>query len=246
VVRILIERPWHLDLYAATMESTRVLFAADPNLPHAAIMKKLGEFWRGRVEAALEERGVPYDARDAALEARIAMPSGEAGPAAAPRRPGWIDPADCLMRARTLDEFRGDRRFEPLAILFKRVGNILKAATETLPAALDHGRLAEPAERELAAAFERARERTDPLWARRAYRDLLPALLEMDSAIHGFFDHVLVNAEDPAVRANRLKLLADVRELFVRGWDLSRVVLPAAPDARSAARDVAAEPDAVR
>jgi asparaginyl-tRNA synthetase len=44
-------------------------------------------------------------------------------------------------------------------------------------------------------------------------------------AIHGFFDRVMVNVDDLAMRANRLKLLADVRELFARGWDLSRVVV---------------------
>ena len=63
------------------------------------------------------------------------------------------------------------------------------------------------------------------MWSERGYDRILPELLAMEAAIHGFFDHVLVNAPDPATRLNRLKLLADVRELFVRGWDLSRVVV---------------------
>ena len=54
-----LDEPRHL--FATTMEATRIFFANDPNLPHAAIMKKLGEFWRGRVELALDDRGVPYD-----------------------------------------------------------------------------------------------------------------------------------------------------------------------------------------
>jgi glycyl-tRNA synthetase beta chain len=124
-----------------------------------------------------------------------------------------------------LSTFRGDRRFVPLVILFKRVGNILKAATEPLPASLDRARLAEAAERDLLAALERARERTAPLWQRSAYDAILPALLEMDTAIHGFFDQVMVNVDDAALRMNRLRLLAEVRELFLRGWDLSRVVV---------------------
>ena len=121
--------------------------------------------------------------------------------------------------------FRADRRFEPLAALFKRVSNILKAVADPLPAALDRGALVEAAERELAAALERARGRTDSLWEGRGYEEILPALLEMEQAIHAFFDHVLVNAENPAVRANRLRLLSEVRALFLRGWDLSRVVV---------------------
>jgi glycyl-tRNA synthetase beta chain len=227
VVRILIEQRRHLDLYAATMESTRVLFAADPELPHAAIMKRLGEFWRGRVEAALDERGVAYDTRDAALEARLVVAG--AGEAVA-RRPGWVDPCDAVLRAQVLGEFRSDPRFASLVVLFKRVANILKAATETLPAALDRDRLTEPAEQTLAHEFDRARKATAAHWERRAYAEILPALLEMEQAIHGFFDRVLVNAEDLPTRVNRLKLLAEVRDLFTRGWDLSRVVVASAPE----------------
>ena len=217
VVRILVDQDRRLDLRSATEKATAPFFSADTSLPHAEIMRRLGEFWRGRVDAALEERGVPYDARDAALEAR---------PVAAGRgRPGWIDPADGLARARVLSGFRSDERFEPLVILFKRVANILAKATETLPPALDRARLSEPAEQTLLESLERALAATAPLWEERAYARVLPALLEMEEAIHGFFDRVLVNADDLAVRANRLRLLADVRGLFLRGWDLSRVVV---------------------
>lgn len=216
-VRIVVEQGRALDLRAAAMEITRPFFAADPDLPHAEIMKKLGEFLRSRVDAALEERGVPYDSREAALEARIRMGGAT--------RPGWCDAADALVRARALEAFRGDPRFAPLVILDKRVANILRAATETLPASLDRGRLGEPAERGLLAALDAARARTEPLWERQAYAEIIPALLEMESAIHGFFDQVLVNVEDAAVRLNRLRLLSEVRELFVRGWDLSKVVV---------------------
>jgi glycyl-tRNA synthetase beta chain len=105
------------------------------------------------------------------------------------------------------------------------VGNILKAATESMPDALDRERLAEPAEHELLAALERARGGTDALWQRRAYADILPVLLGMEQAIHGFFEHVLVNTDDLPTRLNRLRLLGEVRDLFLRGWDLSRVVV---------------------
>ena len=75
------------------------------------------------------------------------------------------------------------------------------------------------------AALDAATKTTAPLWERRAYADILPALLGMEAAIHGFFDGVMVNVEDVAVRQNRLQLLANVRELFLRGWDLSRIVV---------------------
>ncbi len=216
-VRILIERDWSLDLRAAAMEMTRTFFANDPELPQAEIIKKLGEFLRTRVDTALEDRGLAYDVREAALEARIVMGGAT--------RPGWCDAADALARARALEAFRGDPRFAPLVILFKRVANILKAATDPLPAALDTARLVDAHEQALLAATERARVRTSELWEKGDYTAILPELLAMGEAIHGFFDKVMVNVDDVAVRQNRLKLLADVRELFLRGWDLSRAVV---------------------
>ncbi len=216
-VRILIDAGLHLDLRAATMEMTRLFFAADPELAHAEIMKKLGEFWRGRIDVALEDRGLAYDTREAALEARILMGSVS--------RAGWCDAADVLTRARTLAEFRGDERFEPLVVLYKRVANILKAATEPLPSHLDRARLADPYEKGLLDALDRARLATTPLWEGYGYAEILPALLQLERPIHGFFDKVMVNVEDPAVRGNRLRLLSEVRDLFVRGWDLSRIVV---------------------
>ena len=199
-VRIVLEQGRPLDLRAVAMEMTRAFFAADPELAQAEIMKKLGEFWRGRVDTALDDRGVAYDTREAALEARIQMEGVT--------RPGWCDAADAFARAQALGAFRADPRFAPLVVLYKRVANILKAATETLPAALDRGKLAEPAEQALLAALEKARAATGLVWERRAYAEILPALLELESPIHTFFEKVMVNVDDATVRLNRLRLLA--------------------------------------
>jgi glycyl-tRNA synthetase beta chain len=219
VVRVLVECGLHLDLRDASMEMTRAFFAADPDLPQAEIVRKLGEFWRGRVDVALEDRGIPYDKRDATLEAQVRR-------ADTPKpRPGWIDPADALDRARVLAGFAGDPRFGPLVILFKRVANILAKATEALPGTLDAARLTEPAEQTLLRSLETTRAATEPLWGKRDYSGVLPRLLDMEEAIHGFFDAVMVNVDDLPTRINRLELLAQVRALFSRGWDLSRVVV---------------------
>jgi len=217
VLRILIEKELHLDLQAAAEQAVAGFLAVRADLSRVELMQALAAFWRDRVRAALEERGVRYDSCEAALEARLRLGGVD--------RPGWSDPADCLQRGRLIDEFRGDQRFEPLAILFRRVANILDKATETLPGALDRARLVEAMERELAAALDRARERTAPLWEQRDYQAILPALLEMEQTIHGFFDAVLVNTDDLPTRLNRLQLLSEVRALFARGWDLSKVVV---------------------
>src|SRR5262249_36160933 len=155
--------------------------------PQAEIVKKLGEFLRSRVDSALEERGLAHDVREATLEARIRMGGAE--------RPGWCDAADALARARSLEAFRGDPLFRPLVILFKRVANILRAATEPLPAKLDAARLEDAHERALLAACELARARTEERWEKREYAAILPELLGMEHAIHTFFDNVMVNVD---------------------------------------------------
>jgi len=101
----------------------------------------------------------------------------------------------------------------------------LLTSTDPLPPALDTARLVEANEQALLAATELARVRTAALWDKRDYAAILPELLGMGDAIHGFFDKVMVNVEDAAMRQNRLRLLADVRELFLRGWDLSKAVV---------------------
>ena len=218
VVRILLEQRRHLDLFAANMEATAPFFAAAPELAQAKIMKQLGDVWRGRVEGLIAG-GEARDGVFAPDTVEVAMSARWNG------RPGWGDPYDCLLRTRVLDVFRGDERFLPLVILFKRVANILAKAPETLPATFAAEMFVEPAERVLAEALARARAATDPLWAERRYGEILPALLGMEKAIHTFFDDVMVNVEDLPTRVNRLKLLADVRDLFVRSWDLSKIVI---------------------
>jgi glycyl-tRNA synthetase beta chain len=101
----------------------------------------------------------------------------------------------------------------------------LKAGTETLPDKLNREQLAESAEQELLAALEKAGERRRRCGGCATIARSCPALLGMDTAINNFFEKVMVNVEDEAVRRNRLRLLADVRALFLRGWDLSRVVV---------------------
>jgi len=219
VVRILVELQRHLSLGDASMEATRPLFGVDADLPQAKIMGQLKEFWSDRVWSFVGGGqgggGEAFDpwVVEAAMGARM---NGQ---------PGWADPYDCRIRSRALDGFKGDSRFESLVILYRRVDNILKAAKEPLPSEVDRSRVSDAAEQELLGALERARERTQPLWEKRDYWTILPALLDLEQVIHGFFDRVLVNVDDAPIRLNRLRLLAEVRELFARGWDLSKAVV---------------------
>ena len=94
-----------------------------------------------------------------------------------------------------------------LAAANKRIGNILKKADIDIPAMEDAPLLSEPAELALAEAVEAACAATDAALAQRDYVTVLSQLARLRPQVDAFFDAVMVNADDPAVRANRLALL---------------------------------------
>ena len=94
-----------------------------------------------------------------------------------------------------------------LAAANKRIGNILKKADIAIPGMEDPALLVEPAERALAEAVEAAYDDTGHALSQGDYVDVLAHLARLRPQVDAFFDAVMVNAEDPALRANRLALL---------------------------------------
>jgi glycyl-tRNA synthetase beta chain len=99
-----------------------------------------------------------------------------------------------------------------LAAANKRIGNILKKADLAIPAQADPALLHEPAERALADALQAASTDADAALARGDYVTALTRLAQLRPSVDAFFDAVMVNVEDPAVRANRLALLRQLAE----------------------------------
>ncbi|MBZ0086542.1 MAG: glycine--tRNA ligase subunit beta [Thermomonas sp.] len=94
-----------------------------------------------------------------------------------------------------------------LAAANKRIGNILKKADINIPLQEDAALLREPAELALAEAVEAAYAETGPALAQGDYVTVLTRLAQLRAPVDAFFDAVMVNADDPAIRANRLALL---------------------------------------
>ncbi len=135
-------------------------------------------------------------------------------------------------RVRVLDELRSNADFEPLAAAFKRVVNIVRKATDGAPelaAQLAHvdavrtDLLSDDAERALFDALSDARPSIDADVDQGRFAEAASTLIALKPAIDRFFDDVLVNAEDPAVRHNRLALLARVEAAFTQVADISRI-----------------------
>ncbi|KQO02095.1 MULTISPECIES: glycine--tRNA ligase subunit beta [Stenotrophomonas] len=96
---------------------------------------------------------------------------------------------------------------EALAAANKRIRNILRKAEGDIPGSIDPALLREPAESELAEAVAAAIDDTGAALAQKDYVSVLGRLARLRPQVDAFFDGVMVNAEDPALRGNRLALL---------------------------------------
>lgn len=103
---------------------------------------------------------------------------------------------------------------EALAAANKRIGNILKKADIAIPHAVDRALLTDPAESALAEAVEAVLGETDEALHHHDYVTVLNHLARLRPQVDAFFDGVMVNADDPAVRANRLALLKRLADRF--------------------------------
>ncbi|MFN7386082.1 MAG: glycine--tRNA ligase subunit beta, partial [Lysobacteraceae bacterium] len=122
--------------------------------------------------------------------------------------------ADFAERLAALQRFAELPEAAALAAANKRARNILKKVEGALPDTIDASKLVEPAERELHAALIAALADTDASLAARDYVAVLSRLASLRAPVDAFFDGVMVMAEDPAVRDNRLALLKALADRF--------------------------------
>jgi glycyl-tRNA synthetase beta chain len=131
--------------------------------------------------------------------------------------------ADFEHRVRAVTDFRKLAAAEALAAANKRIGNILRKADQTVPGAADPELFEMDAERELYEQIEHSAEKIRPLMKASDYGATLQTLSGLRKPVDRFFDDVMVMAEDPSVRGNRLALLASLSRQFLQVADLSRL-----------------------
>ncbi len=135
-------------------------------------------------------------------------------------------PLDFDRRLAAVIHFMALEQSHTLAAANKRVANILrKAENESLPAQPDPGLFEHAEEHQLYDELIAAEAIAEPLFATRSYTDALAHLARLRTPVDAFFDAVMVMAEDPALRRNRLALLARMRESFLRVADLSALTV---------------------
>ena len=134
---------------------------------------------------------------------------------------GATDLFDIDLRVRALNAFAKTETAEHLAAANKRVANILAKADELDGTPADSNLFVHEAEHALHEAVSRVGWTLRPLLADRNYQSALDELAQLRGPVDAFFDGVMVNAEDPAERSNRLRLLGGLRALFTQVADLA-------------------------
>ncbi|MEQ1976328.1 glycine--tRNA ligase subunit beta [Xenorhabdus sp. SGI240] len=200
VLRIIVEKKLPLDLQTLAEEAVRLY---GDKLTNEKAVDEVVEFMLGRFRAWYQELGYSVDTIQAVLA----------------RRP--TQPADFDARMKAVTHFRTLDAAVSLAAANKRVSNILAKSAEPLNDTVLASVLKAAEEIQLATHLVVLKEKLAPLFAEGNYQDALAELASLREVVDAFFDNVMVMDEDSQVRVNRLTLLSELRDLFLRVADIS-------------------------
>jgi glycyl-tRNA synthetase beta chain len=211
IIQIMLARNFSLSikgLIEKSLELLRDKITEDP----AATAQRILTFFQHRLEHLLTERGFAKD-----LVGAVTSTSIEDIPAVA-------------KRTEALQSLKAKPDFEPLAVAFKRVVNIIRQARERGDlgpekgvAQADPGLFQEKCEQDLYGAFQKVKQ---DIWEdveRGAFDRALLAVSTLKGSVDGFFDGVMVLADDEALKRNRLALLGEIADLFAVFADFSKI-----------------------
>jgi glycyl-tRNA synthetase beta chain len=204
ILRIVQARGYHLSLSGAVEQTLDALAGARLAADRAVVASQVQDFLRGRLRALWSDE-FDGDLVDAVLAA------------------GFDDVVDARWRLEALATVKTRPDFVPLAVAFKRVANIREKAGEGSGATVDRALLREGAEAALLDEVERVEGEVAELRRVRDYAAVLRAVASLKPAVDRFFDEVMVMADEPAVRANRLGIMKRVSDLFADVADFRKI-----------------------
>ncbi|WP_321913701.1 glycine--tRNA ligase subunit beta [Paraburkholderia sp. J11-2] len=202
VLRILVEKQLPLDL-VELLRATYAQFAGIEAVTEST--QAIYEFCMDRLRGMLRERGFAATEVDAVLALN----------------PTRFD--DIVSRLDAVREFAALAEAASLAAANKRISNILKKSEGAEDAGVQVALFVEAAEKALYAQLEQVAPRVETQLAAREYTGALTALAALRETVDTFFNDVMVNAEDPALRANRLALLKALHRQMNSVADISRL-----------------------
>ena len=182
---------------------------AEKNLPVETQGKQVSErvlkFLKGRMRYIFQEKGIPYDVLNAVLAVEIQ------------------GVYDAYQRAQSLSGIKSDKDFEALAIAYKRTKNILSKQSVEL-SAVSQESLIDPEELALFRAYSDIKPKVDNNLETGDYVAALKQIAGLRQTVDQFFDKVLVMTDEEKLRRNRLRLLQDISQLFLKIADISEIV----------------------
>lgn len=202
VIRMLVEKDLPLDLQ--TLLTSAVPAFGDKITDATA---QLVDFFYDRLSVSLREQG--FSAQE--VEAVLAL------------RPQRL--ADVQKRLDAVQAFAALPEAPALAAANKRVGNILKKSEAEVQPQVNAALLVEQAEKDLFAALQSVAPKAQQQFEAGDYTASLQTLAALRAPVDAFFEHVMVNAEDEALKRNRLGLLASLHVAMNRVADLSKLVV---------------------
>ena len=126
-------------------------------------------------------------------------------------------------RARALEQLKAKPDFEPLAIAFKRVVNIIKQAAPVHVVDIDESLFQHECESNLYAAYRKVKEEVSDNLDKGFFDRALLDIASLRDSVDAFFDGAMVMAEDASIRNNRLSLLKQIEKLFRLFADFSKI-----------------------
>lgn len=200
LLRIMIEKELVLDVQALVNGATKLY---GDKLANANTASDVFEFLLGRYRAMYEEQGITPEI---ILAVQALKPT---------------QPFDFDRRVKAVAAFAALPEAEALAAGNKRVSNILAKETVPADAVVNPALLTEAAEKALGESVATLAVELAPLFEQRDYTTALNRLAALRPQVDAFFTDVMVMADDAAVKANRLALLAKLRGLFLQVADIS-------------------------
>ncbi|WP_320158588.1 glycine--tRNA ligase subunit beta [Psychrobacter sp. NZS113] len=209
ILRILIEKQLPINLVALVEQAIK-----NYTTEEGSKIAKMGDtftqviaFLNSRYRAMYTEQGVSVDTIQAVQAINPHMP------------------LDFDQRIRAVQAFSELSQASMLADSNKRVANILAKSEVSVADNVDETLLSESAEQNLYASVQQAQTAVQPLLEQADYTQVLQTLASLDEPLTQFFDNVMVNNEDVALKNNRLALLKQVRALFLTVADISELQL---------------------
>ncbi|MCD6152762.1 MAG: glycine--tRNA ligase subunit beta [Syntrophobacterales bacterium] len=202
VINIILSKNYPLQLEDLIEKSISILGDKLKRSP-GKIKSDVLDFLKGRFENQLILQGHSYDVVDAVLVEGVSNITG------------------CLKKITAMEEFKSHPDFEPLAIAFKRVGNIIKGFEN---GSVNITLFNTSEEKDLYDTFLEIKDKVGAYIDQGKYRESLIEMSRLRKPVDSFFDAILVMSEDEKIRFNRLSLLEEISRLFHMVADFSRIV----------------------